>query len=191
MRNKHLETTYKCCTSDADGIIRQWALPDQSEDHNCNPYKSQLYTLYFRGMMHKTCFSIKHNRLVPKDDNNLFGSVMVGKWNDQHSFRPLTLKGMDGKYKLYLWRQTTSKFPISLKFNQEGRLRPNLKESKSSTFTRRRERTEGKKQHFYNSKLTYLLRQETDHIILRTLPWAAFHDGERRQSVQTSLRARQ
>jgi len=30
---------YKCCTSDADGIIRKWALPDQSEDCNCNYQK--------------------------------------------------------------------------------------------------------------------------------------------------------
>jgi hypothetical protein len=36
MRNKHLETTYKCGSSDADGIIRQRVLPAQSEDWNCN-----------------------------------------------------------------------------------------------------------------------------------------------------------
>jgi len=33
-RNRHPDTTYKCFTSDADDIIRQWAQPDQSEDCN-------------------------------------------------------------------------------------------------------------------------------------------------------------
>jgi hypothetical protein len=66
MRKKHLETTYKCCTSDADGVIRQWTLPDgvirqwtlpdgvirqwtlpdQSVDCNCNSYKTQLCALF-------------------------------------------------------------------------------------------------------------------------------------------------
>jgi hypothetical protein len=36
MRNKHLETTQKCCTSNVDGIITKWALPDQSEYSKCN-----------------------------------------------------------------------------------------------------------------------------------------------------------
>ena len=32
MRNKHLETTYECCTLHADGVISQFASPDHSED---------------------------------------------------------------------------------------------------------------------------------------------------------------
>jgi hypothetical protein len=31
MGNKHVDNTYKCCTSDADGIFRQWALPDNQK----------------------------------------------------------------------------------------------------------------------------------------------------------------
>ena len=36
MRNKHLQTTYKCCTSDVEGTNRQCTWPDQSEYCNCN-----------------------------------------------------------------------------------------------------------------------------------------------------------
>ena len=32
MRNRHVETTYECCTSDADDVIGQCTLPDQLED---------------------------------------------------------------------------------------------------------------------------------------------------------------
>jgi len=36
MRNKHLATTYECCTSDAVDVIRQCTWPDQSELCNSN-----------------------------------------------------------------------------------------------------------------------------------------------------------
>jgi hypothetical protein len=93
-----MENTYKCCTLDADGIIRQWALPDQSEDCECIHYKSQLCALYCCGIMHKTCFLINLNHLAPKDDSNHCDSVMLRKWNDQHSCRLLTCKEMDGTF---------------------------------------------------------------------------------------------
>jgi len=38
--------------------------------------KSQC-ALYFRGLMHKTCFIIKLNHLVPKDDDNHCGNGMT------------------------------------------------------------------------------------------------------------------
>jgi len=70
MRDKHLETNYKCCTSDVDGITRHCALPDQSEDCKCNHYKTQFCGLYFYGLMLKTCFFVKLNDLATKDDSN-------------------------------------------------------------------------------------------------------------------------
>jgi hypothetical protein len=69
--------------------------------------KSQWCALYFHGIMHKSCFSIKLNHLAPKDDNNHCGSVMLREWNDQHSCRPLTCKGMDGTFKLWYFARYT------------------------------------------------------------------------------------
>ena len=69
--------------------------PDPSEDRNCNHYKSQLCATYFRGIMHKSSFFIKLNHLVPKDDDNHYGSVMLRKCNDQHSCWLLTCIGMN------------------------------------------------------------------------------------------------
>ena len=36
LRNRHLETTYNCSTSDSDDTISQRELPNQSEDCSCN-----------------------------------------------------------------------------------------------------------------------------------------------------------
>ena len=92
IRNKHLETTNKCCTTDVDGIIRQCTLVDKSDD--CNHYKPESCALYLCGKIHKICFLMKLNHLVPKDVKNQCGSVMPKKWNDQHFCGPLTCKGM-------------------------------------------------------------------------------------------------
>ena len=59
--------------------------------------------------MHKTCFFIKLNRLVPKDDNNHCGSVMLRKWNDQHSCWPLTCTGMDRTFNEIVWNNANRK----------------------------------------------------------------------------------
>jgi hypothetical protein len=69
--------------------------------------KSQLCALYFRGIKHKNCFVIKLNHLATKDDNNHCGSVMLRKWNDQHSCWPLTFKGFDGTFKLWYFARYT------------------------------------------------------------------------------------
>ena len=53
------------------------------------------YILYFCGIMYKTFFFIKLNPLALKDNNNC-GSVMLRKWNDQHSCWLLTCKGWMG-----------------------------------------------------------------------------------------------
>jgi hypothetical protein len=37
--------------------------------------------------------------VAPKDD--ICGSVMLRKWNDQHIYRPLTRKRMDGTFKFW------------------------------------------------------------------------------------------
>jgi hypothetical protein len=76
IRNRHVETTCECCTSDADDVIRQCVLPDQLEDCNYNHYKiSLLCAVCICGIVHKTCFLIKLNHLAPKDDSYC-GSVM-------------------------------------------------------------------------------------------------------------------
>jgi len=102
-----MKNTYKCCTSDADGIIRQWALARSVRNCNCNHYKSQLCAIYCCGIMHKTCFFITLNRLAPKDGSYHCSSVMVRKWNDQRSCRPLTCRGMDGRFKLWYFARYT------------------------------------------------------------------------------------
>jgi hypothetical protein len=48
--------------------------------------------------MHRTWFIIQLNYLVANGDHNHCGSVMLRKWNDGHSCRPLICKGMDGKF---------------------------------------------------------------------------------------------
>ena len=83
MFNKHLQTTYMWSISDADCIIRQWALPDLSEDSNCTQYKIQ----YFRGIMHYICFFMKINHFAPKENNNHCGwesgqtSIYINRWH--------------------------------------------------------------------------------------------------------------
>ena len=103
--NKHLETPYKCCTSNADNFIRQCAWPDQSEDCNCN--QLQCCAHYFRGIRQKTRFSIKLNPLVPKDDNNHCCSVMLRKWNDQYICRLIMSKGRAGTFKSWYFATNT------------------------------------------------------------------------------------
>ena len=55
----------------------------------------------FRSNNARNLLFIKLNHLAPKDDNNHCGSEMLRKWNDQHSCRPLTCKGMDGRFKFW------------------------------------------------------------------------------------------
>jgi len=64
--------------------------------------KSQSCAQYLCGIMHKTCFFIKLNRLALKNDSNHCGSEMLGKGiNNQHSCRPLASKGVDGTFKCW------------------------------------------------------------------------------------------
>jgi len=79
VRNKHQETTYKCCTSDADGII---SVPCQINQKTVIIRKSQCCAQYLCGIKHKTCFFIKLDHFALKDDNNHFCSMMVRKWID-------------------------------------------------------------------------------------------------------------
>jgi len=44
---------------------------------------------------------MKLNRLALKEDHNHCGSLMLRKWNDQHSFWQLPCKGMDGTFKFW------------------------------------------------------------------------------------------
>jgi len=75
--------------------------------------KSQSCALYSCGIKHKTCFFIKLNRLVPKDDNNNCGSAMLRKWNDQHICQLLSCKGMDWTFKFwYFARYTVHLIPM-------------------------------------------------------------------------------
>jgi len=47
--------------------------------------------------MHKTCFFVNLNSLA-QDDDNMFGTVILKKWNDQHACRPITCKEMVGTF---------------------------------------------------------------------------------------------
>jgi len=70
VRNKHPETTYKCCTSDVDDIISSGHWQINQKTVTVIIRKSQCYALYLCGIVHKTCFFIKFNPLALKDDNN-------------------------------------------------------------------------------------------------------------------------
>jgi hypothetical protein len=67
--------------------------------------KSQC-AVYFHGITEKTCLFKELNCLALKEDNHC-GSVLVRKWNDQHSCRPVTGNGMDGTFKLRYFARCT------------------------------------------------------------------------------------
>jgi len=101
MRSKHLETTYECCASDANSIIRQWALARSFRRLTVVVRISQSCALHFHRIKNKACFFIKLNHLALKDDNNHCHSEMLRQWNDEHSWWLLTCKGMDGTFKFW------------------------------------------------------------------------------------------
>jgi hypothetical protein len=76
---------------------------------------SQCLSLYFGGIMHRTGFVIKLNHLAPKDNSNHCGSLMLRKWNDQHSCWPLTFKGLDGTFKLWYFARYSVHLILVLK----------------------------------------------------------------------------
>jgi hypothetical protein len=49
----------------------------------------------------KSCIFIKLKRLALKDDKYHCGSVMLRKWNEQHTCQPLTWIEMYGTFKLW------------------------------------------------------------------------------------------